>query len=86
MCAVRAFIAHRHSAAPTAKGAWVQAGLGTFKELGWLQAAAQNKAKPTIDYSAVVPALDPSSFLSLGQVVKAHTTNPELFSWCAPAS
>jgi len=26
--------------------------------------------------------LPAGSYLSLGQVVKLHTTNPELFAWC----
>lgn len=74
------------SAAPSAKGACVQAGLGTLKDLGLLQAAAQKQ----IDYSTLSDAetgpifadLPEGSFLSLGQVVKLHTTNPELFAWC----
>lgn len=74
------------SAAPNERGACVQAGLGTLKELGLLQAAAQKQ----IDYSALAdPEAGPifadlpeGSFLSLGQVVKLHTTNPELFAWC----
>ena len=70
------------SAAPSAKGACVQAGIGTLKSLELLQVAAQNKGNPTIDYSALV-AVPEGSFLSLGQVVKAHTTNPELFPWCS---
>ena len=74
------------SAAPSAKGACVQQGIGTLKSLGLLQAAAQKK----IDYSTLADAengpifadLPEGSFLSLGQVVKLHTTNPELFAWC----
>jgi hypothetical protein len=74
------------SAAPKGKGACVQAGIGTLKELGMLQMAAQKK----IDYSTLAdPAKGPiftslpaGSNLSLGQVVKLHTTNPELFLWC----
>ncbi len=75
------------SAAPANEGAaCVQAGLGTLKSLGLLQAAAQQK----IDYSTLAdPAAGPifadlpaGSYLSLGQVVKLHTTNPELFAWC----
>ena len=74
------------SAAPSEKGACVQAGLGTLKDLGLLQAAAQKQ----IDYSTLADAeagpifadLPEGSFLSLGQVVKLHTTNPELFAWC----
>ncbi|MFC0003631.1 hypothetical protein [Micromonospora siamensis] len=75
------------SAAPANDGAaCVQAGLGTLKSLGLLQAAAQQK----IDYSTLAdPTAGPifadlpeGSYLSLGQVVKLHTTNPELFAWC----
>ncbi len=74
------------SAAPGANGACVQAGIGTLKSLGLLQAAAQKK----IDYSTLANAetgpifadLPAGSFLSLGAVVKLHTTNPELFAWC----
>jgi len=76
------------SAAPNAKGACVQAGIGTLKSLGLLQAAAQKQ----IDYSTLADVkegpifadLPEGSFLSLGQVVKLHTTSPELFAWCAP--
>jgi hypothetical protein len=74
------------SAAPKGKGACVQAGIGTLKELGRFQEAAQKK----IDYSTLADPrrgpifadLEPGSNLSLGQVVKLHTTNPELFAWC----
>jgi hypothetical protein len=74
------------AAAPKGNGACVQAGLGTLKELGLLQQAAQKK----IDYSTLAdPVAGPifaelpeGSFLSLGQVVKLHTSNPELFAWC----
>ncbi|HWS57609.1 MAG TPA: hypothetical protein VN257_03650 [Actinotalea sp.] len=75
------------AAAPANPGAaCVQAGLGTLKDLGLLQAAAQKQ----IDYSTLAdPANGPifadlaeGSYLSLGQVVKLHTTNPELFAWC----
>ncbi len=75
------------SAAPANEGAaCVQAGLGTLKSLGLLQAAAQKQ----IDYSTLAdPVAGPiyadlpaGSYLSLGAVVKLHTTNPELFAWC----
>lgn len=75
------------AAAPANPGAaCVQAGIGTLKDLGLLQAAAQKK----IDYSTladpvngpIFAELPEGSFLSLGQVVKLHTTNPELFAWC----
>jgi hypothetical protein len=75
------------SAAPSNEGAaCVQAGLGTLKSLGLLQAAAQRK----IDYSTLADPvngpifadLPEGSYLSLGQVVRLHITNPELFAWC----
>lgn len=75
------------TAAPANPGAaCVQAGIGTLKDLGLLQAAAQKQ----IDYSTLAdPVAGPifadlpeGSYLSLGQVVKLHTTNPELFAWC----
>lgn len=65
----------------------VQAGIGFLRDNGLLKAAAQKK----IDYSTLGPngsnliavQLPPGSFLSLGQVVKLHTTNPEYFpNWC----
>ena len=73
--------------APRNEGAaCVQAGLSTLKSLGLLQAAAQKE----IDYSTLANPTTGSSFttlregsyLSLGQVVKLHTTNLELFAWC----
>ena len=30
----------------------------------------------------IFASLPAGSYLSLGQVVKLHTTNPELFAWC----
>jgi hypothetical protein len=75
------------SATPRNEGAaCVQAGLGTLKDLGLLKAAAQKK----IDYSALADPvngpifadLPEGTFLSLGAVVKLHTTSPELFAWC----
>ena len=73
-------------AAPNERGACVQAGLDTLKSLDLLQAAAAKQ----IDYSTLADPvagpifadLEEGSFLSLGQVVKLHTTNPELFAWC----
>jgi hypothetical protein len=75
------------SAAPSENGACVQAGLGTLKSLGLLQAAAQKQ----IDYSTLAdPVAGPifadlpeGSYLSLGAVVKLHTTSPQLFAWCS---
>jgi hypothetical protein len=75
------------SAAPANAGAaCTQAGIGTLKSLGLLQAAAQKK----IDYSTladpvrgpIFASLPAGSYLSLGQVVKLHHTHPELFAWC----
>lgn len=73
-------------AAPSASGACVQDGIGFLKSNGLLQSAA----KKQIDYSTLGPdgaglirvQLPEGSFLSLGQVVKLHTTNPEIFTWC----
>ncbi len=67
--------------------ACVQAGIDTLKELGALQAAA----KKQVDYSAFADPVEgpifldlpEGTFLSLGAVVKLHTTNPELFAWCS---
>jgi len=65
----------------------VQAGIGFLRDHNLLQAAAQKQ----IDYSTlgpqganlIVPQLPAGSFLSLGQVVKLHTTHPEYFpNWC----
>jgi hypothetical protein len=69
---------------PGAGGQCVQEGIATLKSLGALQAAAQQK----VDYSAFTGPngirldLPAGTFLSLGQVVKLHTSNPELFAWC----
>ena len=69
-----------------AGGSCVQAGIGTLKSLGLLQAAAQKQ----IDYSTLADAetgpifadLPAGSNFSLGQVVKLHVKSPELFAWC----
>jgi hypothetical protein len=58
--------------------ACIQAGLGTLKSAGLLQAAAQQR----VDYSTLVAGLPANTYLPLGQVVKLHKTNPELFTWC----
>jgi len=80
-------VASPASAAPRNEGAaCVQAGLGTLKDLGLLQDAAQKK----VDYSTlanpttgpIFTTLPAGTYLSLGQVVKLHKTNPELFAWC----
>ncbi|MCU0302350.1 MAG: hypothetical protein MUF35_12270 [Candidatus Nanopelagicales bacterium] len=79
------------SAAPANEGAaCVQAGLSTLKSLPGSAVGVPEErtallaaAKKKIDYNDVLPAVFPDgTFLSLGQVVKAHTTNPELFPWC----
>ncbi len=73
--------------APRNQGAaCVQAGLSTLKTLGLFQAAASKQ----LDYSTlanpttgpIYTTLPEGSYLSLGQVVKLHTTNPQLFAWC----
>jgi hypothetical protein len=75
------------AAAPSNPGAACsQAGIGTLKDLGLLQAAARNQ----IDYSTLADPvngpifadLPEGSYRSLGQVVTLHHTNPELFAWC----
>lgn len=74
------------SAAPKGNGACVQAGIGTLKGLDLLQTAAQKE----FDYSTLADETDgpifaplpEGSFLSLGQVVKLHTSSPDLFAWC----
>jgi hypothetical protein len=75
------------AAAPANAGAaCAQAGIGTLKSLDLLQAAAGKQ----IDYSTLADPdngpifadLPQGSYLSLGQVVKLHHTNPELFAWC----
>jgi len=75
------------AAAPADRGAaCVQAGIGTLKDLGLLQAAARKQ----IDYSTLADPMNgpifadlpEGSYLSLGQVVKLHKTNPALFAWC----
>jgi hypothetical protein len=69
---------------PGAGGQCVQAGIATLKSLDALQAAAQQQ----VDYAAYTGPdgirldLPEGTFLSLGQVVKLHTSNPELFAWC----
>jgi len=71
---------------PGAGGACVQAGLGTLKSLGALQLAAQGQ----VDYSGYADPVDgpifadlpEGTFLSLGQVVRLHASNPDLFAWC----
>jgi hypothetical protein len=74
------------SAAPSRGAACAQAGIGTLKSLGLLQAAASRH----IDYSTLADPengpiyadLPAGSYLSLGYVVKLHHTNPDLFAWC----
>jgi hypothetical protein len=69
-----------------AGAACVRAGIGTLIELGLLREAALRQ----IDYSTladpengpIFAELPEGSFLSLGEVVRLHFTNPELFAWC----
>lgn len=88
MAAAPASAAPKNDARPVNDGAYcVQQGLGTLKSLGLLQAAAKRQ----IDYSTladpvngpIFATLPKGSNYSLGYVVKLHTTNPELFAWCA---
>ena len=60
-----------------AGGQCARAGLNFLIANDAIVAAAQSD----IDYSAFVDVPE-GTFLSLGTVVKLHTTNPELFSWC----
>lgn len=86
MSALAAAPAAEARAPQAASGSCVQAGIGTLKSLDLLQAAAQQQ----IDYSTLADPVEgpifadlpEGSFLSLGQVVKLHTSNPELFAWC----
>ena len=74
------------AAAPNERGACVQAGLGTLMEFDLLQTAAQQELDYSIladlEQGPIFDDLQPGSFLSLGTVVKLHTTAPELFAWC----
>ncbi|WDZ86421.1 hypothetical protein [Micromonospora cathayae] len=87
LAASLAVAAPASAAGPANPGAaCVQAGLGTLKSLGLLEAAAQKQ----VDYATLADPvngpifadLPAGSYLSLGAVVKLHTTNPELFAWC----
>ena len=80
-------VASPASATPSNEGAaCIQAGLSFLKSEGLLKAAAQKQ----IDYSElanpttgpIFTTLPAGSYLSLGQVVKLHKTNPDLFAWC----
>jgi hypothetical protein len=65
--------------------ACVQAGLVTLERLGLLQAAQQQLYYSTLANPTTGPiftTLPEGSYLWLGQLVKLHTTNPELFAWC----
>jgi hypothetical protein len=75
------------SAQPANEGAaCVQAGLATLKSAGLFQAAVHKD----LDYSTLADPVEgpifadlpAGSYFSLGQVVKLHITNPELFAWC----
>lgn len=87
MAAAPASAGPKDDSRPVNDGAYcVQQGIGTLKSLGLFQAAAQRQ----IDYSTLADPvngpifadLEEGSFLSLGQVVKLHTTSPDLFAWC----
>ncbi len=83
-----AFAQRPGNAGPSASnpGQCVQEGLSTLRTLASIPAAAQK----TIDYSAFADAeegpifadLPEGSNLLLGQVVRLHTSDPELFAWC----
>lgn len=70
--------------------ACVQAGIAFLKDNGLFLAAAKNVSQQNIDYSALADPengpifadLPEGSYLSLGQVVSLHASNPELFAWC----
>ena len=74
------------TAAPLSGGKCVQAGLGTLRTLGLFDDAVRKG----IDYSTLADPVEgpifadlpEGSYLSLGQVVKLHTSNPNLFAWC----
>lgn len=83
------------SKGPAPQGACVQAGIGTLKSLGLLQAAAKKHVNyALIDANGpgipelglpgglIAADLGDEAFLSLGTVVSLHTSNPELFAWC----
>jgi hypothetical protein len=81
---------------PRNDGAYcVQQGIGTLKSLGLLQAAAKqqvNYALLDVDGPGIPGLGVPGGLIRtqlgseftapLGQIVKLHTTNPELFAWC----
>ena len=53
--------------------------------LGVAAAAVAGTALPALAHApsgAIFTTLPEGSYLSLGQVVKLHTTNPDLFAWC----
>jgi hypothetical protein len=64
----------------------VAAGVKFLAKNGLLADAARRQ----IDYSTladpesgpIFTTLPPGSFLSLGQVIRLHYTNPSLFAWC----
>ena len=74
------------TAGAAANGQCVKEGLATLKSLGAIPAAAQGM----VDYSAFADAeegpifldLPEGSYIPLNEVIKLHTTNPELFAWC----
>ena len=81
------FVGSPAPAAPRNEGAaCIQAGIRTLKSLGLFRAAAQRQ----IDYSTlanpvtgpIFTTLPTGTYLSLGQVIRLHRTNPHLFAWC----
>ena len=80
--------AHEIATAPTAKRGLrcVAAGVKTLISLDLLRDAALRK----VDYSTladpetgpIFTTLPAGSYLSLGEVIRLHVTNPELFAWC----
>jgi hypothetical protein len=80
---------------PMSDGAWcVQQGIGTLKALDLLQTAAKGEldyaplgSQPGglgfINIAFTSEQVEDGVYLSLGTVVKLHTTNLEYFDWCA---
>lgn len=64
-----------------AGAACVHDGIAFLAGAGLVTTAASNNQTETIDYSDLVAVPD-ESYLSLGQVVKAHKQAPSLFPWC----
>lgn len=75
---------------PGVQGECVQAGISTLMSLDALQAAAQqdvnyaafDENSGTEFENAIRTDLGDDFSAPLGKIVKLHTTNPELFTWC----